>query len=188
MRKQQADAGDIIMLHQDESEALTHPYLARCWAEQGADLRIEAPGKAKKRAILGVRDVLTGMMLIHTSGTKRSTDFIELLKKLDAAYGPDSDTWTGKSVVIALDHGPIHTSKLTTKALAARPWLTVEWLPKYAPEMNEIERDWLHMKQHYLANQVFTNEQELDDRIHRAVKDINQARARKQCAALVKSA
>lgn len=188
MRKQQAEAGDIIMLHQDESEALTHPYLARCWAERGADLRIEAPGKAKKRTILGVRDVVTGLIHVHTSSTKRSTDFIELLKQLEAAYGPESPGWTGKPVVIALDHGPIHTSKLTAKALADRSWLTVEWLPKYAPEMNEIERDWLHLKQHYLANQVFTNEQDLDDRIHRAVKDINQARSRKQCAQLVKPA
>jgi len=31
--------------------------------------------------------------------------------------------------VLVLDNGPIHTSKLTTKALGQRPWLTIEWLP-----------------------------------------------------------
>jgi transposase len=36
-------------------------------------------------------------------------------------------------VVIVLDNGPIHTSKATKAALAARAhWLSVEWLPKYA--------------------------------------------------------
>ena len=40
-----------------------------------------------------------------------------------------------------LDNGAIHRSKLTTKALAQRPWLTLEWLPKYAPELNDPGRD-----------------------------------------------
>src|SRR6202046_3927307 len=48
LRKQQAEAGDIILLYGDESEALTHPYLARAWAKTGADLRVPAPGQAKK--------------------------------------------------------------------------------------------------------------------------------------------
>jgi transposase len=43
-------------------------------------------------------------------------------------------------VVIVLDNGPIHVSQATTAALAARAhWLTVEWLPKDAPELNDIE-------------------------------------------------
>ena len=33
LRKQQAEAGDIVLLYGDESEALTHPYLARAWAK-----------------------------------------------------------------------------------------------------------------------------------------------------------
>src|SRR3954451_22659468 len=41
--KQQASAGDIILLFGDESEAVTHPYLARAWAKRGSDLRVEAP-------------------------------------------------------------------------------------------------------------------------------------------------
>src|SRR5262249_29616061 len=37
LRKAQALAGDIVLLFCDESEALTHPYLARAWAKRGAD-------------------------------------------------------------------------------------------------------------------------------------------------------
>jgi hypothetical protein len=37
-----ADAGDIMLLFADESEALTHPYLACAWARQGAHLRVAA--------------------------------------------------------------------------------------------------------------------------------------------------
>lgn len=51
--KQQAEAGDICLLFGDVSEALTHPYLARAWAKRGFDLRVDAPGQAQKRAMLG---------------------------------------------------------------------------------------------------------------------------------------
>ena len=48
LRKAQAEAGDLVLLFSDESEALTHPYLARAWAKRGADLRVPAPGQSKK--------------------------------------------------------------------------------------------------------------------------------------------
>ncbi len=63
--KQQAEAGDIVLLYGDESEALTHPYLARAWAKVGADLRVPAPGQAKKIAILGSLDHVTRRLIVH---------------------------------------------------------------------------------------------------------------------------
>jgi len=53
LRQAQADAGDIVLLYADESEALTHPYLAHAWAERGAELRVNAPGQSKKVALPG---------------------------------------------------------------------------------------------------------------------------------------
>ena len=65
LRKQQAEAGDIVLLYGDESEALTHPYLARAWAKSGADLRVPAPGQAKKVAMLGSLDHVTRQLIVH---------------------------------------------------------------------------------------------------------------------------
>jgi hypothetical protein len=177
--KEQAEAGDIAALSfEDESEALTHPYLSHVWAARGADLRVEAPGQSKKRAILGVRDSVSGELTVVTSATKRSTDFIHLLEEVDRKYAP-SVTGIDLPVVIVLDNGPIHTSKASMRALAERPWLIVEWLPKYAPELNDIERDWCHLKRHYLANQIVRDLDDLDCRIHAAVAAINAHRRSK---------
>jgi transposase len=74
------------------------------------------------------------------------------------------------------DNGPIHRSKLTTKALTARPWITVEWMPQYAPELNEIERSWRDLKQHFLANRTFADLADLDAAIHSAVSEMNSKR------------
>src|SRR5258706_444369 len=131
LRRAQARAGDIVLLYADESEALTHPYLARAWAKRGADLRVPAPGQAKKVAMMGALDWLQRKLIVATSRTKRSADFIALLVTLDHLYGPKPGVAT-KPVVIVLDNGPVHVSKATSAALAARAhWLTVEWLPRW---------------------------------------------------------
>jgi hypothetical protein len=152
--KAQAEAGDIVLLFGDESEALTHPYLAHVWAKKGADLRVPAPGQSAKVAMLGVLDWGRRKLIVRTSRTKRSSDFIALLEELDRRYGPQLGVVL-KPVVLVLDNGPIHTSKASRAALAARAhWLTVEWLPKYAPELNDIEGVWRDLKRKHSASAV----------------------------------
>ena len=121
MRKAQAEAGDIVLLFSDESEALTHPYLARTWAKRGADLRVPAPGQSRKVAMMGTLDWVQRRLTVTTSRTKRSTDFIAHLQVLDRLYGPKPGTPV-KPVVIVLDNGPIHVSKVDTRRpCRARP-------------------------------------------------------------------
>ena len=91
-------------------------------------------------------------------------------------------------MVLALDNGPIHTSKASRRALAARPWLTVEWLPKYAPELNDIERSWRDLKRHYLAHRTFRDAGQLDLAIHRAVHALNIERRAPACAFISRAA
>jgi transposase len=176
--KAQAEAGDIGLLFADESEALTHPYLAHVWAKKGADLRIPAPGQTAKVAMLGVLDWGRRKLLVRTSRTKRSSDFLALLEKVDRRYGPKLGVVL-KPVVLVLDNGPIHTSKMSRAALAERAhWLTVEWLPKYAPELNDIEILWRDLKRHHLAHQTFTGPDDLDRAIPQAVMKLNAERNR----------
>ena len=163
LRKQQAEAGDIVLLYGDESEALTHPYLARAWAKSGADLRVPAPGQANKVAMLGSLDHLTRQLIVH-------------LEQVDRLFGPQPGR-PAKPVVLVEDKGPIHTSKRSLAALADRAhWLTVEWLPKYAPELNDIEPVWRDLKAHHLAHQTFADADALDHAIHDAVTALNRER------------
>ena len=126
--------------------------------------------------MLGSLDHVTRQLIVHTSPTKRSSDFVAHLEQLDHLYGPRPGRPT-KPVVLVEDNGPIHVSKASRAALAARAhWLTVEWLPKYAPELNDIEAVWRDLKAYHLAHQTFTNITALDQAIHTAVKDLNRER------------
>ena len=126
------------LLFGDESEALTHPYLAHCWAERGADLRIEAPGQARRRALLGVLDHASGELVVITSASKRSGDFADLLACLDRNYGPKPPR-ASRPVVLVLDNGPIHTSRASTKALAARLHALIDLVEGRLPDMLEAQ-------------------------------------------------
>ena len=110
-----------MLLFSDESEALTAPYLAR--AKRGADLRVPAPGQAKKVAIMGAFDHAARRLVVHTSKTKRSADFIALLERLGGLYGPRPGLPT-RPVVIVLDNGPIHVSKAAAALAARAHWPT----------------------------------------------------------------
>jgi len=115
-------------------------------------------------------------LTVTTSRTKRSTDFIALLEELDGFYGPKPGL-KAKPVVMVLDNGPIHISKATRAALTARAhWLTVEWLPKHAPELNNIELTWRDLKAHHLAHRTFSDAGTLDSAIHEAVGALNAER------------
>jgi transposase len=127
--------------------------------------------------MLGALDAATREVLVQTAASKRSADFVALLDAIEGRLGPRPGR-NAKPVVLVLDNGPIHTSKLTTKALAARPWLTVEWLPRYAPELNDIEPVWRDLKRHHLAHRTFADADDLDRTIHEAVDALNRERAK----------
>ena len=125
---------------------------------------------------MGSLDHAKRRLIVHTSRSKRSADFIAHLEQLDRLFGPKPGRRT-TPVVLVEDNGPIHTSKMSLAALEARRhWLTVEWLPKYSPELNDIEVVWHDLKAHHLAHQTFTDIESLDREIHAAVEALNRER------------
>ena len=140
--------------------------------------------------MLGILDWGRRELIVRTSRTKRSSDFIALLEEVDRRYGPTLGVAL-TPIVLVLDNGPIHTSKATRAskaihtskatraALAARAhWLTVAWLPQYAPELNDIEVLWRDLKRHHLAHQTFIGPDDLDRAIQEAVTKLNAERNR----------
>ena len=128
--------------------------------------------------MFGLLDWTGRALIVRTSRTKRSSDFIALLAEIDRRYGPVPGIPI-TPVRLVLDNGPIHTSKATRAALEERAhWLTVEWLPKYAPELNDIEELWRDLKRHHLAHQTFTGAEDLERAIHEAVMKLNRERGR----------
>jgi DDE superfamily endonuclease len=72
---------------------------------------------------------------------------------------------------------PHHPLSIVPTIVEAREQgLTVEWLPKYAPELSDIEVVWHDLKAHHLAHHTFADADALERAIHAAVAALNQER------------
>lgn len=59
----------------------------------------------------------------------------------------------GRRVILIWDHLNAHRSVAMRAFLARqRPWLRVEWLPAYAPDLNPVEMLWGNVKGQEIAN------------------------------------
>ena len=104
-----------------------------------------------------------------------------LLERTTGPRGGGSQRPAAVPVVLVRDNGPIHVSKLTRAELARRPWLTIEWLPKYAPELNDIERAWRDLKRHFLAHQTFRSVEAAQAAVVDAIQKLHQERITHVC-------
>ncbi|KJJ85337.1 DDE family endonuclease [Candidatus Omnitrophus magneticus] len=58
----------------------------------------------------------------------------------------------GKKIILVWDSLPAHRSKKIEAFIKIQKWLTVEYLPAYAPDINPIENAWSNLKGQELAN------------------------------------
>jgi len=66
--EQQAEAGDITLPFGDERRPLSLPIpTSRAWAKRGSDLRIEASGQPRKRAMIGAFDFARAKAVCQTA-------------------------------------------------------------------------------------------------------------------------
>lgn len=142
---------------------------------RGKQLMVPSPGQNSKVAAFGAINYSTGQ---HRSlvprvakGGKNSAQFILFAGGLVVHARK-----TGKRIILALDNGPIHTSKKTMAFLnhpETRKHIRVLWLPKYAPNLNDQERVWKVAKHQGVANVLLSNRDSLMDHVRMVLNSIN---------------
>ncbi len=76
-------------------------------------------------------------------------------------------------VILVWDNLPVHRSKVVRDYLAAqRNWLTVKWLPAYAPELNPLEDVWANLDGRELANFVADDMDQLQRQVAKGARRI----------------
>ena len=120
--------------------------------------------------LLAGLDLHRGTVTEIVSETHTSKDFIEFLKKLDAAY-PAATT-----LRLILDNHSAHISKETQRYLAGRPqrFLFV-FVPKHGSWLNLLETMFSKMARSMLREIRVQSKQELIQRIHLYFQEVNAA-------------
>lgn len=120
-------------------------------------------------SLLAGLDLNTGEAIPHVSETHKSTDFIELLKKLDQRY-PEGDV-----IRIICDNHSAHKSKETRNFLATRPEgrFVFVFTPKHGSWLNLIESFFSKMTKQMLKGIRVKSREELRERIYLYFEEVN---------------
>ena len=120
-------------------------------------------------SLLAGLDLLTGEAIPYVSDTHKSSDFIELLKKLDAKYP------AGDVIRIVCDNHSAHKSKETRNYLSTLPEgrFVFVFTPKHGSWLNLIESFFSKMTKQMLRGIRVKSKQELEDRIYLYFEEAN---------------
>jgi transposase len=142
---------------------------------RGQQMQVPSPGQNSKVAAFGALNYATGqhrsLVPRVSKGGKNSAQFLLFVGGLLLRARK-----TRRPIVLALDNGPIHTSKKTSAFLNhpdVRKHLRVLWLPKYAPNLNDQERVWKVAKAQGVSNVLFSGRDSLMEHVRLVLNSIN---------------
>jgi transposase len=141
--------------------SLNYP-LRRCWMKRGQQTCLPAhTGYRHLVHLIGALDWASAAVHARPVERKTSTRFLGFLEWLCLEIYPH------EPLVLVLDNVSYHHSA-DVQALFAllEPRVQVLWLPKYSPDMNPIERFWLHLKNQVYANRLFPSLSALQEHLH----------------------
>jgi len=120
-------------------------------------------------SLLAGLDLLTGEAIPYVSETHKSSDFIRLLKKLDAKYP------AGDVIRIVCDNHSAHKSRETRNYLSTLPEgrFVFVFTPKHGSWLNLIESFFSKMTKQMLRGIRVKSKQELEDRIYLYFEETN---------------
>jgi transposase len=163
--KQQAEAGAIVLLSQDEAR---FPMVPTATATLGVKGHRPVVGSWDCKDLLYVFAVVNLLSCaIHSNTLQSPKDankktgksknrrmqeaFADHLRHVGRVYPPDKH----QEVVLLIDNAPWHRGKLVDEALAANPHLRFKRLPSYSPQLNPIERFWKMLRRRATHNRLF---------------------------------
>lgn len=150
----------------ETSLSLNYP-ICNCWMKRGQQKTITAfTGKREYLHVIGAYNWRTDAVTTVSVERKNSDGFIAFLEELLVK------TYPTQAVVLVMDNASYHYSTTVRAALSLFDHrVRVFWLPQYCPELNVIERFWLHLKRSAWANRLYST---LDSLCQSVVQVVNQ--------------
>lgn len=151
---------DAPRLYEDECDLAQLPVVRGEYQQRGQQREVPTPGTNKKQPIFGFLNLLTGEWHYFLTKRKRSMEFVGCLHELYHLYAEGE-------ILLFLDNGSIHKSKLTRRWLANHPRLLVYYLPAYSGhKTNPVEKVWWALKAECAANRMYESVEAIQDAIH----------------------
>jgi transposase len=142
----------------DETGFLLQPVNRRTWAPRGETPVQYAFARHDRLSAIGAVTLSPERQRINTywqfySGNIVATDVVAFLRHLHRQIG--------RKLIVVLDRFNVHRKAARLLNEEGAGWLTIEWLPAYAPDLNPVEAMWSCTKYSDLANYTPANLDEL---------------------------
>jgi transposase len=154
---------DEIAVFEDEVDVNTNPKIGSMWMRRGEQAEVETPGNNEKRYLAGSLNWRTGDLIV-TEGDKgqgrNSALFIRHLEDVRTRLR------RYRKIHMICDNANFHDSRAVRQYLAAHgDRIVIHFLPKYAPDLNPIERIWWHLHEEITRNHRCRTMDELLDMV-----------------------
>lgn len=167
--QEQARAGNVVLLYEDEVDLNLLPGVMRCWTRRGSQRKVRTPGKNVKRYGFGAVDFVSGHVELLTSEHKNSASFCLLVQAILRRYASET-----RRIVLVVDNYRIHSSQITQRGLAPyKDRITPLFLPTYSPHLNVIELLWKHLRRCVTHNHLFESIEALVTAVGRFINRMN---------------
>lgn len=142
-----------LLIFLDESGFSERPSVRRTWAPRGQTPVLVAPFNWKR--LSAIASLITtpaarrvGLCLRLQPGTVKQPQVLAYLKALKQHV-------RGRTVILLWDRLPAHRGRQVQAWIAQQSkWLSTEYLPPYAPELNPVEYFWSHLSRTDMAQFV----------------------------------
>ena len=138
---------DETVVFEDEVDIHLNPKLGRMWMRRGQQALVETPGDNQKRYLAGSLHWRTGRLLT-TEGEQRDSELF--LRHLDEVR---RRLRRYRVIHVICDNAKFHESEAVCAWYGQ--WhgrVVLHFLPKYAPDLNPIERVWWHLHEEITRN------------------------------------
>jgi transposase len=133
----------------DETGLMLQPLRRRTWAPQGNTPVLCAWDRHDRWSVLGALSLAPWALRLgcyfrfhdHNITAEDVGSFLRILHRQ-----------LRRPLIVVLDRWGVHRKAVRLLKEQSAPWLQVEWLPAYAPELNPVEHLWNHTKWADLAN------------------------------------
>jgi putative transposase len=151
----------------DESAFSDKPTVRKTWAPKGHTPILKVPGGWITRSVISLltcspKGLQPRLYFETLKGAVNADTFVGFLK------GVKRHT-RGTKLILIIDNLRVHKARAVNEHLRQeKRWLTVEYLPPYAPELNPVEYVWSSRKRKEFGNAIIANSRILDRRIRKS--------------------
>jgi transposase len=158
-KKGQRQQATVVFL--DETGFLLQPVNRRTWAPRGETPVQYASARRDRLSAIGGATLSPQRQRINTYGQFKTgnvvaTDVVAFLRHLHRQIGRK---------LIVLDRFNVHRKAARLLKEQGAEWLSIEWLPAYAPDLNPVEAMWSCTKYGGLANFIPDDFHDLEEAV-----------------------